>query len=153
MTVKHMQGGASFNRKMKMLTNPVKPIRKGMQNYMGFLEDKIMPYPPTTQANRSPGINGYSWYQRGFGTKTVTNRRYPTSEQMSKKWSFKTRVIAANVRGEIINNASYAPFVQGEEQVWYHAMRGWRRADKVIDASLQVGAKFIGDEIDKELKK
>jgi hypothetical protein len=153
MTIKHMQGGASLDRKLKMLTKPTKPIKKGMDNYLGFLRKKITPYPPATAANRKPGINGYSWYVRNFGTRTVTGKAYPTSEQMSKKWTFKTRVRGASVRGEIINLASYSPYVQGEQQARFHAMRGWKRADKVIDASLQVGARFIGDEVDRELRK
>jgi hypothetical protein len=124
-----------------------------MQNYMGFLRKKITPYPPETQANRKPGLNGYSWYQRNFGTKTITGKAYATSQQMSKKWSFRTRVLASVIRAEILNIATYSPFVQGEKQVWYHANRGWKRADKVIDASLNEGARFIGKEIDKELSK
>jgi len=151
--LKHIQGGASLERKMRMLANPVKPIRKGMRNYMGFLEPKITPYPPATQANRKPGINGYSWYVRNYGTRTVTGKGYPTSQQMSKKWSFKTRIQGNSVRGEIINRASYSPFVQGELQARYHKARGWKRADEVIDKTLDKGARFIGKEVDKELSK
>jgi len=152
-TLKHIESSPSFERKMKMLANPVKPMKRGMEKYLGFLEPKITPYPSATAANKSPGINGYSWYQRGLGTKTVTGKVYPTSQQMSKKWSFRTRILANVVRGYIKNEASYSDYVQGEAQVWYHANRGWRRVDKVIDASLQVGARYIGKEMDKELSK
>src|SRR5210317_349321 len=114
--LKYIKASPGFERKMKMLANPVKPMKKGMQNYLGFLEPKITPYPPASQANRKPGVNGYSWYQRGFGTKTITGKAYRTSEIMSKRWKFDTRVQASKVRGEITNTASYSPFVQGEKQ-------------------------------------
>ena len=151
--LKHIKGDASFERKMKMLANPTKVIARGMHNYVeGYLPDEIVPYPPESQANRKPGING-RWYERGIGTKTITGKVYKNSLKMDKKWKFSTRVQGNKVRGKIINLATYSIYVQGEEQVRYHAARGWKRADKVVDDSLDKGAEFVRKEMDKELSK
>ena len=148
-----IQGMDALVAKLERLKNPTKPVAKGMRNYMGFIRQKVVPYPPESLANRKPGINGYSWYDRGYGTRTITGRAYKTSQKMDKRWSFKTKVMANKVRSTILNNATYSDYVQGEKQVWYHGMRGWRRVDKVIEASEQVAVRFIGKEIDRELNR
>ena len=153
MTTRSIRGMDALMVKLKRLENPTKPVAKGMRNYMTFLKKKVKPYPPESLANRKPGVNGYSWYVRNYGVKTITGKSYRTSEQMSKKWSFRTRAMGNTVRSTILNEASYSDYVQGEKQVWYHAMRGWRRVDKVIDASTQVALRFIGKEIDRELNR
>ncbi len=72
---------------------------------------------------------------------------------MSKKWSFEQWIRSSAVRARISNHADYSPYVQGELQARFHAARGWKRADVVIDKSLDKGAEFIGKEVDKELRK
>jgi hypothetical protein len=153
MTTRSIQDMDKLMKKLDRLENPVKPVAKGMENYMGFLENKIKPYPPHSQANVSPGVNGYSWYVRGYGTRTVTGKAYKTSEKMDKRWSFKIRKMASVVRITITNTASYSIFVQGLRQTWYHAKRGWKRVGKVVDATSHIGLRYIAKEIERELNR
>ena len=148
-----IEGYDKLMKKLNMLENPHKPVRKGMMDYRTHLRKKIVPYPPHTQANVRPGINGYSWYDRGYGTRTITGKAYPTSEDIKKRWEFSVKKLSSVIRLTVKNFASYSIYVQGERQRHYHANRGWRRVDKVIDVSLQVLVRFIGKEIDRELNK
>ena len=149
----NMEGWDSLQKKLRMLANPTKPIRKGMQDFMGFIEKKIEPYPPLTQANRKPGINGYSWYERGFGVRTVTGKAYKTSGFMNRRWDYDTKIRGNGVRGTITNLADYSIYVQGELQARYHAARGWTRADKEVVKNGKVFVRFVGKEIDRELNR
>ena len=148
-----LQGEERLMRKLKNLENPSKAMARGLKNYLGDIKKDIIAYAPESAANRSPGINGYSWYQRGFGTKTITGRRYPRSQRMSTKWKFETRVLSGRVRSKIINNATYSPYVVGDLQAKFHKARGWKRADETIKATTKDAVKLIEKEIDKELNK
>lgn len=92
-----------------------------------FNEDQL--YPPETQANRRPGINGYSWYERGFGTRTTGGGAYDTSEQFGQMW--KARVIN-NFKQVLENLTSYGGYLMGDAQVAWAKARGWKNANKVI---------------------
>ena len=86
-------------------------------------------YPPATQANRRPGNNGRSWYVRGFGTRTITGRSYPTSEKFSKRW--RERFVGSS-RRDLDNNASYGGYLMGDAQVGWAGARGWKEMRDVL---------------------
>lgn len=105
-------------------------MKKPMTKAVAHLHDVIAKYPPASAAN-SPA-NGYSWYQRGYGTKTRTGLSYATSETLGRRWTHE--VSADGKRGEVGNNASYGPYVQSEErQASFHRARGWKTDVKVAD--------------------
>lgn len=90
------------------------------------LKDYIAKYPKSTIANDP---RARTWYERGYGPKW--RRRdgsiggSKTSETLGRRWT--TRVEDSGRRGIVGNNASYAPFVQAEEQqASFHKARGWR---------------------------
>ena len=149
----NIQGMDKLMHKLERLENPSKPVLKGMQNYRAFLSKRVKPYPPASQANLSPGINGYSWYVRNYGTRTITGKAYKTSQQLSKKWLFRTATLVNVVRLTIKNEADYAGYVQGDKQTWYHEARGWKRVDNEIEETLDDAVRFIGKEIKRELNK
>lgn len=122
-------------------------LRKPMTKSVAHLHAKIAQYPPASAAN-SPG-NGYSWYERGYGTRTRTGRGYPTSETLGRRW---THEVAANgQRGTVGNNASYAPYVQSlAKQASFHAARGWLTDEGVVEKESGQIVKFFNDAI-KEL--
>ena len=87
-------------------------------------------YPSATSANRPPGNNDYSWYVRGFGTRTRTGRSYATSEQFGQRWR---AVKKTNFRRDLENNASYAGYLMGDKQVGWAKSVGWKDMKQVLD--------------------
>lgn len=126
-------------------------LKRPMTKATAHLHDKIAKYPAATSANTPPGNNGYSWYERGFGTRTVTGQAFPTSETLGRRWT--TEVGADGTRGVVGNNASYGPYVQSaEKQAAFHARNGWLTDATVAEQEAPVVVGFFEDEI-KELTK
>lgn len=120
-------------------------LRRPMTKSVAHLHDKIAKYPPSSSAN-SPS-NGYSWYERGFGTRARTGRAWPTSETLGRRWTHE--VDADGKRGVVGNNASYGPYVQGaEQQVAFHAARGWETDKQVAEREQDKIVHFFEDEIE-----
>ena len=92
----------------------------------------VAQYPASTGANMPPGLNGYSWYERGFGTRTVTGRAYATSEVLGKSWVVKVKQTARMTSGVIGTNVSYVEWVQGKLQTAFHRARGWKAMERVL---------------------
>lgn len=90
-------------------------VRQALRGAVELLRGNIAEYPAATAANAPPGINGYSWYERGFGTKTVTGRKYPTSEMLGRSWTTKVSGVGP-WEGRVGTTASYAPFVQDKDK-------------------------------------
>lgn len=112
------------------LNSGLKAMLKGIVEH---LRGKLAVYPPDTQANRPPGVNGYSWYERGFGTRTITGRGYPTSETLGRSWTTQVRGFGQNMRAFAGTRASYAPYVQdAERQAGWHGARGWVTVQEVL---------------------
>ncbi len=87
-------------------------LRRPMTKATAHLHRVIAEYPASSTAN-SPA-NGYSWYERGFGTRSRTGRGWPTSETLGRRW---THEVSADGRtGRVGNNASYGPYVQSAEK-------------------------------------
>ena len=119
-------------------------LKKPMTKSVAHLHDKIAKYPPASSAN-SPG-SGYSWYERGYGTRTRTGRGYPTSETLGRRWTHE--VSADGKRGVVGNNASYGPYVQSfEKQASFHKSRGWKTDADVVDEEDKKVKGFFEDAI------
>lgn len=74
------------------------------------------------------------------------------SEMLGKSW---TVAVAANqdgVVGEVGNNTSYAPWVQGNQQARLHAARGWETIDTALEESREEIDGFFGEALDAWLK-
>ncbi len=120
-------------------------LKRPMTKATAHLHDKIAKYPAATSANTPPGNNGYSWYERGFGTRTVTGQAFPTSETLGRRWT--TEVSADGTRGVVGNNASYGPYVQSaEKQAAFHARRGWVTDEQVAEKEADKVVGFFDDE-------
>ena len=129
MTVK-IEGLDAIFKKLDGLGKPG-VMKRPMNESLEHLHDKIAKYPKETAANRPPGRNGYSWYARGFGTRTRTGRGYATSEDLGPSWTHKTS--ANGRRGELTNAASYGQFVQDESrQTGFHKRTGWVTIQTVV---------------------
>lgn len=121
-------------------------LKRPMTKAVAHLHRVIAEYAPSSGAN-SPG-NGYSWYERGFGTRTRTGKGYPTSETLGKRWTHE--VEADGKRGVVGNNASYGPYVQSaEKQAGFHAARGWQTDEKVAESEAGKVVGFFDDEVRK----
>jgi len=103
--------------------------RRAMDKSVKLVRADVAKYPSSTVANTP--TNGYSWYQRGFGTRTTTGLAYQTSETLGRRW---TGTVEDNGnRGVVGNNASYAIYVQDEDhQAEFHGFTGWPVIQDVI---------------------
>jgi len=138
--------------KLARLDRPERTIQRGLQNYARDRQKRAEEYPPETAANR-PAAGRSSWNVRGARTQTAKrNRGY--SEKMSNKWNnWPVTILGRTVRLEIVNTASYAPYVIGERQARFHSMRGWLRTDKLIKTTLNLAVREIEIEIGRELNR
>lgn len=124
-------------------------FRRPMIKATAHLHSIIAVYPASTVAN-SPA-NGYSWYERGFGTRARTGRAWPSSETLGRRWTHE--VSADGRRGVVGNNASYGPYVQSaEQQAAFHAARGWLTDEKVADKEAGKVESFFVDEVEDLLR-
>ena len=125
MSVK-IEGLDAIFKKLDSLGKP-EVFKRPMRLSAERVQDRIAKYPAETAANL-PG--GYSWYVRGYGTRTRTGRGYPTSEDLGPSWTVKYS--NGHRRAEIGNNASYGPFVQDKaRQARWHKGR-WHTIQDVV---------------------
>ena len=134
-----------------------KEVQRGLKVAMRVagevVRSGVAVYPAATGANVPPGLDGYRWYERGFGTRTVTGRAYPTSEVLGKSWTVKIKSTARMTRGIIGTNVSYAEFVQGEKQTGFHGVRGWKTVERVLFTRRGRIWRVFGDVVKRALAK
>ena len=132
-------------------------VRRGLRIAMrvaaSVVHSSIAVYPPGTGANAPPGLDGYRWYERGFGTRTVTGRAYATSEALGRSWTVKVKSTARMVQGVVGTNVSYAEFVQGKLQTGFHRARGWKTMEQVLFTKRRTIWRAFGDVVKKVLTK
>jgi hypothetical protein len=125
----------------------IKPVLKSGAVH---IKGKIAKYPAKTIAN-SPSNPTGRWYERGFGTKTATGRKYPTSETLGRKWT-----VASRDRGltqVVRNNVSYGPYVQSaEKQAGFHKRRGWKTDQQVAEEESDTVIDNVKNAVDKILE-
>ena len=102
-------------------------VKGGLMAIRAEVQDKLAPYPSSTEANRPAGP-GSRWYERGYGPRwmlasgRVVGKK--TSETLGRRWSI--RDVPGRLMVALVNIASYAPFVHSEEkQALFHKRRGW----------------------------
>ena len=126
-------------------------VKAEMPGANDLVRNELATYPPASGANSPPGINGYSWYERGFGTRTVTGRAYATSEALGRSWTTTVEGGGGTIRGIIGTNASYADYVQGPKQASFHKPRGWLTVEQVLDTVKRDIETFFGRVIERVL--
>ena len=128
-------------------------VKAGMKQAGVHVKGKIDQYPPGSSAN-IPGGPGSHWYVRGTGGMYALVgggiSSYGGSEKLSKKWTIKSR--KGGMQVVVGNNASYGPYVQGDEQVGFHKARGWKNTDKVAKEESATVNKILAAAIEKALK-
>lgn len=151
----HIEGLEQLQRRFGLLPAEVmRVINAAMGGAVEIIRGGVAKYPKATAANKPPGLNGYSWYERGFGTRTVTGRAYPTSETLGKSWTTKVTPISGGVRGTVGTRTSYAPFVQDKErQAAFHRARGWPTVQGVLEARAEKIAALFRAAIQRVLRK
>lgn len=134
-----------------------KEVQRGLKVAMRvggeIVRSGVAQYPAATGANMPPGLNGYSWYERGFGTRTITGRAYATSENLGKSWTVKVSQTARATKGIIGTNVSYVEFVQGAKQTGFHGARGWKAVERVLFARRGRIWRAFGDVVKRALAK
>ena len=152
----HVKGLDKLERAVERFPQQVgRGLRTATKGALEMLRGGLADYPPATQANRKPGVNGYSWYERGYGVKTVTGRGYPTSETLGRSWNSKIKGVAdKGVIGVVGTRASYARAVQdADKQAKFHAARGWPTAQGVMAEKGDAIRRLFADVIDRMLRR
>jgi len=141
-----IEGYDRLRRKLERLGKGVY-FRGALTAAASDVKSWIAEYPETTSANEprlynsaysiSTGRAANSWYERGYGTrwarKDGTIGGSQTSETLGRRWT--TRIAPDGRSATVGNNATYAPFVQDQdEQAWFHAARGWRTIQGAVRA-------------------
>lgn len=88
----------------------------------------LQQYPPATAANAPP----FPYYIRGRGTQTSQWHNTGSSERLGTQWYVKK----VGMGTEIGNRASYAKWVNGEEQASFMKPKGWRILLEVVKEKL-----------------
>ena len=100
----------------KFGTDVLRLIEPGIQSGTIRVERRLKVYPPPIPGQR---------YRRGLD---------PRSEQLGQRWTNETRRTAVEVRGQVGNTASYAPWVQNEQfQARVHRDR-WTTDQEALEA-------------------
>lgn len=120
------------------------------------IKGKIAKYPHASSANAPSSVPGGRWYERGLGghynrIRDGGHSIYRTSETLGRRWA--TRQEDGGMTVVVGNNASYAPYVQGEKQTWYHAAREWTTTEQVAQEETAKVVKMIRESIKKEIDK
>lgn len=112
-------------------------VRQALRGATELLRGDMAEYPAATAANVPPGING-RWYERGFGTKTVTGKAYPTSEVLGRSWT--TKVTGRGPwEGRVGTTVSYVRAVKDKDkQAAVHRGRHKTVQDSVKDNTRKV---------------
>jgi hypothetical protein len=117
------------------------------------LKNAIAQYPAASEANRPTGYPGH-WYERGYGPRWARKgggaggRR--TSETLGRKWTVAKR--NGGLTAVIGNNVSYGPYVQDRgKQAEFHARRGWRTTDDVVEREGEAVVSWVAEKIEKAL--
>jgi len=143
-----IEGLEPLLRKLDGIEN-LQKIRPAMMAGALHVKGKIAKYPPESIANK-PSNPGGRWYERGYGTRTATGRKYPTSETLGRKWTVANR--DKGLTKVIGNNVSYGPYVQSaEDQAKIHGERGWKTDQQVADEEADTVIDFVKKEVDKIL--
>ncbi len=132
------QDVTDFNLALKRFPQQVnRMVRQALRGATELLRGDIAEYPAATAANAPPG-DGYRWYERGFGTRTVTGKAYPTSEVLSRSWT--TKVAGQGPwEGRVGTTVSYAQAVKDEsQQAAVHRGRHKTVQDSVKDNTRKV---------------
>lgn len=166
MTTVKTYGFPELQRKLKNLAS-LKGAKAGLRAGAVHVRGKLATYPPATIAN-SPGrqyaYNDHGvvryreqWYERNYGTRYRRKRKgglggKRTSESLGKKWTMKTE--DDGLTQAIGNNASYARKVHDpKEQASFHARRGWKTTEQVIEQERKVVVDFIRKKMVEDLKR
>lgn len=112
------------------------------------IKGKIAKYPPSSEAN-TPGQK--RWYERGYGTRWPGGGKR-TSETLGRKWTIASR--DGGLTQVIGNNVSYGPYVQSAKlQARFHAKRGWKTDEQVVEEEKNYVADFLLDAMRKAMAK
>lgn len=143
-----------MNQLLRRLTS-IKELRgakRGLKAGALYIKGKIAIYPPSSEANTP---NQRRWYERGYGPKwmrkdgSIGGKK--TSQTLGRRWTMESQ--NAGLTQVVGNNATYAPYVQSaEKQASFHAARGWKTDEQVIDEEGPTVLNYVKSEVDKELE-
>ena len=111
--------------KLAFMTDP-DGVKGGIAEAAAHLKKEAAVYPPKPS---------HSTYQR--------------TGNLGKRWAVNLKNFGATVE----NNTYYGPFVQGDDQTWFHAATGWKTTETIADEEREVVLQLIKKSVDKVLNK
>lgn len=145
---------------IRALLNPEKAmgaVKRAVRRGTVHVKARIAEYPPESEANRPgrtyPDGSLMGYYQRGRGWMephvspegAVSYVLRGTSEKLGTRWTIKFE--DGGLTGIAGNNASYAPYVQGDQQAWFHALRNWKNTKTVEEEETAMVQDFFEQEL------
>ena len=120
-----------LDRLVKQLSSPIvrRHMREAMSKAVTVMQHEAGLYPPPVPT-------------------------YSRTLLLGRSWTTKVQASSDNVIGEVFNNVEYAPFVQGQQQTWFHADHGWQTLPQAYEKQsgeikrlFQKGLQEAADEI------
>ncbi len=165
MSTAQVYGISELKSKLQRLAS-LRGAKAGLRAGAVHIRGKLATYPPATIAN-SPGRQyAYNrggkiyyreqWYERNYGMRYRRKRKgglggKRTSESLGKKWTVKAE--DGELTQIVGNNTSYARKVQDpKEQATFHARRGWKTTETVIEQERKTVVGFIVKGLEKDLR-
>lgn len=74
---------------------------------------------------------------------------YRRTDNLGDGWTVNPFKLGASVE----NNVDYGPYVQGEQQVGFHAVTGWKTTDQIAEKEKKVVLALIQDAVERVLNK
>lgn len=93
------------------------------------------------------------WAQVRKGTIGHDSNGYVRTNALRNRWTSEVQTTTGGVRGVVGNNEPHAVFVQGDRQQKFHAVSGWRKADKVVKYNRDKVQRIFQRAISRELNK
>lgn len=117
-----------------------------------ILKERVTVYPDEGPYNQ-PGPYPKRWYQRLFGPRWAlkgggTNGRN-TSQRLQQNWRVDW---TGPTEARIYTKVTYAHYVMGGDQTWYHAAHGWKTTAQIANEFGPELVDIVYDEIDKAIK-
>ncbi len=106
-------------------------IRRGIDECTKDVLALTAIYPPEGEGNK-PKDKG-KWWQRHKGWRWKTKdgiHGRDTSEKLQKSWKRET---AQGMTGRVYSEASYAKYVQGDDQTDWHQAAGWKTVKQIAE--------------------
>ncbi len=144
-----LEGLEDLEAKLNNLIDPA-ALTSAMSDGLNMVREELATFPPQPDRMRSGHLN--TWLRevgrmpaamfvtqasglRAHPRRAVGMSPNPPSERLLAHWEEANPTFSgggSEFIGRIVNPVSYAAYVEGDQQVQFHAQTGWRKASQVL---------------------